>query len=128
MKDGFPDALPCSKVVVVPWLAKSALASAGLLYDGLPVDPVKLPKNVCAAAFVSEYEITGVVVGVAVVDVNSGERAFAVTVVTVPPVPVALIVEPVIDMPVPSIISDTAVPDAEDPSRRLFPDIACIFA
>lgn len=82
--DGFPDAFPCKSVVVVPWLAKSAEARAGLLNEGAAVDPVKLPKNVWAPAVERVNDNAGVVEAVATDVVNSGLNVPAEKVVTVP--------------------------------------------
>lgn len=82
--EGLPDAFPCKSVVVVPWLAKSAEARAGLLNEGAAVDPVKLPKNVWAPAVERVNDNAGVVEAVATDVVNSGLNVPAEKVVTVP--------------------------------------------
>ena len=84
LHDGLPAAFPCNSVVVVPWLAKSADARVGLLNEGAAEDPVKLPKNVWAAALERVNVKAGVVVAVATDVVNSGLNVPAENVVTVP--------------------------------------------
>lgn len=44
--DGFPEAFPCSTVVVVPWLANNADANVGAKYVGAAAEPVLFPKMV----------------------------------------------------------------------------------
>ena len=83
-QDGFPDAFPCSTVVVVPWLAKSADASKGLLNEGVADEPVKFPKNVCEPALERVNDRDGVDVAVLTDVVNSGLKVPAEKLVTVP--------------------------------------------
>jgi hypothetical protein len=65
-------------------LAKSAEARVGLLNEGAADDPVKLPKNVWAAALESVNVRAGVLVAVATDVVNSGLNVPAEKVVMVP--------------------------------------------
>jgi hypothetical protein len=69
-------------------------------------------------------EIAGVVVAF-VTDPEKPLAAATETLVTVPPVVAAFNVFPLKESPVPSVISETAVPTAPDPSN-LFEVIACI--
>lgn len=95
-----PGASPTQPValryMIVPCVEEIASSSAAdmVLYAGAAVEPVALPRIVCAAAVERMNVKAGVVVAVATLVVKRGERVPAENEVTVPPPPVTAVITP----------------------------------